>query len=130
MVQHHETDDRDNVLLQGQTVSAVKDDEAVFCPLQPGQASFHHGWTLHASMANQSDDRRIGLNVQFLATHVRQTKHDSDSAMLVRGVDEYQHFKADKPASRDLDLLILHGKRHLKTHMWPSQAQQITHNWY
>ena len=103
MVQHHETDDHDNVLLQGQTVSAVKDDEAVFCPLQPGQASFHHGWTLHASMANQSDDRRIGLNVQFLATHVRQTKHDLDSAMLVRGVDEYQHFKADKPASRDLD---------------------------
>ena len=71
--------------------------DAVMCPLQPGQASFHHGWTLHASMPNHSDDRRIGLNVQYLATHMHQTKHDQDSAMLVRGADYYQHFIEDFP---------------------------------
>ena len=100
---HHETADQNNVLLQGQTVANAPEAEAKLCPLAAGEASFHHGWTLHASQANESDDRRIGLNVQFLATHVRQTKHDLDTAMLVRGVDAYQHFDSDKAALRDLD---------------------------
>jgi len=94
--------DKDNVLLQSQTVHNVDENGAVLCPLQPGEASFHHGWTLHASMPNKSNDRRIGLNVQYLATHVRQTKHDLDTAMLVRGRDEYGHFEPDIPASADL----------------------------
>ena len=99
--QHDLHDDPDNVLLQSQTVQGVPEEKAVLCPLQPGEASFHHGWTLHASMANQSDDRRIGLNVQYVAPHVRQTKHDKDSAMLVRGQDKYGHFRTDVPATEE-----------------------------
>jgi len=91
---HATTDDENNVLLQGQTVQEVDETSAILCPLEPGEASFHHGWTLHASMPNKSDDRRIGLNVQYIAPHVRQTKHDLDTALLVRGVDRYQHFKS------------------------------------
>ncbi len=34
---------------------------------------------------------------------MRQTKHDSDSAMLVRGKDRYHHVLTDQPAERDLD---------------------------
>ena len=102
-IDHEATEDRDNVLLQGQTVRGVEEDKAVMCPLQPGEASFHHGWTLHASMPNRSADRRIGLNVQYLAAHVRQTKHDLDSAMLVRGEDRYRNFETDVPAESDLD---------------------------
>ena len=102
MIDHQVTEDETNVLLQGQTVKGVNEENSVLCPLTPGQASFHHGWTLHASMANNSDDRRIGLNVQYFATHVRQTKHDLDTAMLVRGEDSYQHFGADMPATEDL----------------------------
>ena len=66
-VDHVATEDDGNVLLQGQTVEGVSEDQAVMCPLKPGQASFHHGWTLHASMPNESTDRRIGLNAQFIA---------------------------------------------------------------
>ena len=101
--EHDTSPDDDNVLLQGQTVLGVDEARAAMCPLQPGEASFHHGWVLHASMPNQSDDRRIGLNVQFLAPHVRQTKHDLDSAMLVRGTDRFGHFREDIPASADFD---------------------------
>ena len=54
-------------------------------------------------MPNASTDRRIGLNVQYLAAHVRQTKHDLDSAMLVRGEDRYGNFETDIPAESDLD---------------------------
>ena len=100
--EHDITEDDSNVLLQGQTVQGVSEQTAVMCPLAPGEASFHHGWTLHASMPNVSNDRRIGLNVQYLASHVRQTKHDLDTAMLVRGVDNYRNFEIDMPATSDL----------------------------
>ncbi len=102
-IDHEVTDDAANVLLQGQTVPGVDENRAVTCMLEPGQASFHHGWTLHASMPNVSADRRIGLNIQYLAPHIRQTKGDSDSAMLVRGQDRYSHFEVDTPAETDLD---------------------------
>jgi hypothetical protein len=100
--QHHITDDPSNVLYSGQTVNEVNEWLAVACQLQPGQASFHHGWTLHSSMPNESDDRRIGLNVQFIAPHLRQTKHDADSAILVRGEDRFHHFEQDIVATSDL----------------------------
>jgi len=100
---HQTTEDKDNVLLQGQTVTGIDTRNAVECDLRPGEASFHHGWTLHASMPNSSNDRRIGLNVQYLAPHIRQTKHDLDTAMLVRGVDKYKHFVNDVAASTDLE---------------------------
>lgn len=102
-IEHEATDDDANVLLQGQTVRDVDEGAAIMCPLQPGEASFHHGWTLHASMPNRSDDRRIGLNIQYLGAHVRQTKHDLDTAMLVRGEDRYRNFEPDVPAETDLD---------------------------
>ena len=104
---HTTTNDVDNVLLQGQTVSGVNECDAHACPLAPGEATFHHGWTLHDSMPNQSADRRIRLNVQYLATQVRQTKHNMDTAMLIRGQDEYGHFEPDKPATSDLNLAAI-----------------------
>ena len=91
------------MLFQGQTVQAVDESKARVCALQPGQASFHHGWTLHSSSPNTSDTRRIGLNVQYIAPSMRQTKDDKDSAMLVRGEDRFNHFTPDLPAASDLD---------------------------
>ncbi|MDU8944560.1 phytanoyl-CoA dioxygenase family protein [Ovoidimarina sediminis] len=98
-LEHETGEDADNVLFQSQTVHGVDEGHSVICPLAPGEASFHHGWVLHASMPNRSDDRRIGLNVQYIAPHVRQTKHDRDSVMLVRGEDRYGHFMRDVPAT-------------------------------
>jgi ectoine hydroxylase-related dioxygenase (phytanoyl-CoA dioxygenase family) len=101
--EHVVTHDAANVLLQGQTVQAVDETGATLCALHPGQASFHHGWTLHSSLPNTSDDRRIGLNVQYIAPSMRQTKHDEGSALLVRGEDHFKHFREDQPATSDLD---------------------------
>ena len=111
---HFITEDKNNVLLQGQTVGGVDENSSMLCPLKPGQASFHHGWTLHASMANKSDDRRIGLNVQYLATHVKQTKHDRDTALLLRGVDNYGHFGLDVGAKSDLNPAALLKQKELE----------------
>ncbi|MEM7044110.1 MAG: phytanoyl-CoA dioxygenase family protein [Pseudomonadota bacterium] len=101
VIEHATNQDDDNVLLQSQTVTGIDETLAVMCPLKPGEASFHHGWTLHASMPNNSQDRRIGLNAQFIAPHIRQTKHDQDTALLVRGEDPYNHFATDHPATSD-----------------------------
>lgn len=103
MKKHQKTADENNVLYQGQTVDDVDEKDAVVCPLQPGEASFHHGWTLHASLPNRSNDRRIGLNVQYIKPSMKQLKHDGDSAMLVLGEDLYNHFLPDVPAETDLD---------------------------
>ena len=110
---HRNTSDSANVLYQGQTVEDVDESRSVVCALRPGEASFHHGWTLHASSPNCSDDRRIGFNAQYVATHMRQTQHSRDTAMLVCGADAFNHFGVDIPASGDLQPRALARQREL-----------------
>lgn len=110
---HRATESESNLLYQGQTVDGVDESLGVYCALEPGEASFHHGWTLHSSLPNRSGERRIGLNAQYVATHIRQTKHDRDTAMLVRGVDAFGHFGADIPAQGDLEPEALERQREL-----------------
>ncbi len=100
---HKSTNDSHNVLSRGQTVLNIDIDKAVSCSLKPGEASFHHGLTLHASQPNNSNDRRIGLNLQFITTDMKQLKSNNDSALLVRGVDNYKNFKIDIVAKNDFD---------------------------
>lgn len=102
--------DPNNVLLQSQRVAEVDEDGAVHCPLQPGQASLHHGWTLHCSAPNASADRRIGLNVQYVATHVRQTKLPGMSAMLVRGEDKFGYYEKEIPPRKNLEARALEAR--------------------
>lgn len=101
----HETSENDphNVLFQAQRVADVDESAATLCALAPGQASFHHGWTLHCSAPNRGADRRIGLNIQYIAPHIRQTKLPGYSALLVRGEDRFGHYESETPAARDLD---------------------------
>jgi len=87
--------------LLGQQIRDVDTSGAVFCELEAGQASFHHGWTIHASSPNVSDDRRIGLNVQYLAPHNRMVDAAA-SALLVRGTDRHHNFASDEAPSGDL----------------------------
>ena len=96
-------EDDNNVLYQNQRVVDVDESKAVAAELKSGQASFHHGWLLHASSPNASADRRIGLNIQYIAPHVRQRKLSGFTALLARGVDRYQHYDRDLVATSDLD---------------------------
>ena len=83
----------DNVLSRGQElVDDFDKDAAVDVVLKPGQMSLHHGHVIHGSNPNHSDQRRIGLNLQFIAPSVRQREMKNDSAMLIRGRDDHQHF--------------------------------------
>jgi len=114
---HTDRRDPNNVLARGQEVAEVGEEDAVLVPLLPGQASFHHGWTLHASLPNRSDDRRIGLNAQFITPDVRQTVSQSETAMLVRGKDRFGHFRSEHPAVEDLSGESLQRHRRLDAEM-------------
>ena len=109
---HEDSEDDSNVLFRGQSVQGINESDAVLCPLAPGEASFHHGWTLHASMPNASDDRRIGFNVQFIAPSVRQLINKNETATLVRGEDRFKHYEADTFATgvMDPDALVRHAE--------------------
>jgi ectoine hydroxylase-related dioxygenase (phytanoyl-CoA dioxygenase family) len=95
--------DENNVLFQNQRIADIDESRAVPAELKPGQASFHHGWLVHSSSPNQSDDRRIGLNIQYIAPQVRQVKLPGFTTLLVRGEDRYHHHDADVIATSDLD---------------------------
>ena len=101
--EHHSTEDKNNVLLRGQTVSGIDLSNSKSCPLAPGEASFHHGLTLHSSKPNNSNDRRIGLNFQYITPDMKQLKNKNDSAICVRGEDKFNNFKIDKIAKTDFD---------------------------
>ena len=98
-VEHAENSDGDNLLLLGQHITDVDESAGVYCTLEPGEASFHHGWTVHRSTPNVSSDRRIGLNVQYVAPHNLQHSA-AHSATLLRGEDRFGHYGPEpKPQS-------------------------------
>ncbi len=96
---HSITEDSNNVLYLGQKVEGISDNQSRCVSLKAGEASLHHGWTLHTSHPNRSDERRIGLNFNYISTDMFQTQTEEDSATLVRGVDTYNHFKIDIPST-------------------------------
>ena len=100
--EHVERPSNNNVLLLGQQIEAVDEHLAQPCALDAGQASFHHGWTIHTSAANRSSDRRIGLNAQFVAPHNRQAGK-AMTATLVRGEDQYGYFESERAPASELD---------------------------
>jgi hypothetical protein len=80
----------------------IDEEGTVLAELEPGQASVHDGKLLHASGPNRSDERRIGLTINYIAPHVRQVVTREDFATLVRGEDRYGHFRHVPPPSSDL----------------------------
>ncbi len=103
-VEHADTFHKDNLLTRGQEIAVdVNEADAVYAELAPGQASLHHVLLFHGSAPNQSDDRRIGLAIRYIPTHVKQAVGTRDWATLVRGVDTYGHFAPEPRPVRDLD---------------------------
>ena len=71
---HDDTFGEDNILTRGQTVADVNEAEAVDLILRPGQMSIHHARTVHGSMPNQGDERRMGIALQaYMGPDSRQT---------------------------------------------------------
>src|ERR1700748_687287 len=103
-VAHEDTFDKNNLLTRGQEIAVEVDEaQAVHVELQPGQASLHHVLLFHGSEPNQSDQRRIGLAIRYIPTHLKQAVGHRDWATLVRGKDAYGHFEPEHVPKHDLE---------------------------
>lgn len=98
VVPHNDTFAADNMLSRGQEIAVAVDESATInAELRPGQMSLHHGLAFHASNANRTSDRRIGLAFRYVPTSNRQTGKEKTQASLVRGVDAFGHFELTAP---------------------------------
>lgn len=102
-LEHRDTFHEHNLLSRGQEIAVqVPESEGVLVPLKAGEISLHHVKLVHGSEPNRTSDRRIGLAIRYIPTHVRQLK-TRDSAMLVRGEDRHGHFDPEPSPATDLD---------------------------
>ncbi|MCC7547822.1 MAG: phytanoyl-CoA dioxygenase family protein [Burkholderiales bacterium] len=101
---HKDTFAADNLLTRGQEVQVEVDERRVVdIELQPGEFSLHHVRIVHGSEPNNSDMRRIGFAIRYIPTYLKQLAGPRDSAMLVRGVDDYHHFDMEPRPRADMD---------------------------
>jgi non-heme Fe2+,alpha-ketoglutarate-dependent halogenase len=110
-VAHRDTFAADNLLSRGQEIQVdVDEKDAVDIVLQPGEFSLHHVRIIHGSEPNNADWPRIGFTIRYVPTHVRQIG-GRDSAMLVRGVDEFRNFDPEPRPAGDFhpDAVAFHG---------------------
>ena len=103
-IREHGTSDRAGNLLsinQEVPVTTAEEQSAVDLCLRAGEASLHHGMSIHGSNPNLSSRRRCGMTIRFVPPYVRQTAINSQgrrwNAMLVRGEDRYGHFSQPGP---------------------------------
>jgi len=90
---HQDSWDPDNILTRGQTIKEpINEDEAVWVELKAGEASIHHVDLFHASTANVSPERRVGVAIRYITPQAHQTRIDEDYATLVSGEDRFGHF--------------------------------------
>ena len=96
LMEHHQPRRPGNLLTRGQEIAEdIDESRAVTIELAPGQMSLHDVRLAHASAPNGSESQRIGFAIRYAATHVRNTATRRDSALLVCGVDRYEHFDTE-----------------------------------
>jgi len=92
----------DNLLTRGQEIAVEVDEAAaVNVLLRAGQASFHHGHMFHASGANGTNSRRLGVAIRYVAPSMKQVSGDRLLVSHVSGEDRHGHFEhIPAPAGR------------------------------
>lgn len=128
---HKDTDDDDNMLTRGQTItSGVDESRAIYMPLATGEMSLHNYRAAHGSGPNLADDRRIGVSMHFMPTETEQIVGNWDTAALVRGHDNYNHFTHVPRPSCDFDpkLMPLHEKANIALREVLYAGAQVANN--
>lgn len=100
---HEDEAGEGNLLSRGQTLAEMIDTPTVDLAMRAGEFSLHHTHLIHRSGANRSSDRRIGIGLSYIPTHVRHVGPNRLSAMLVRGQDRYGNFDIEPRPAADYD---------------------------
>ena len=102
-VHHGKGETKNNLLSNGQFIDVGADKRAEFLEVPAGHFSLHDTYLVHASAPNKSEERRIGIGVSYIPTHVKCTHGERVSATLVRGEDKYRHFLEEQPPIKAYD---------------------------
>ena len=95
-IAHDDKPEPMNMIRRGQGISERFDAETGCpMPLRVGEMSLHHTDLVHASGANDTNDRRIGLAISYIPARVRPTGAVQPHALCVRGQD-YGHFQPEQ----------------------------------
>ena len=99
-----DTGDEDSILSRPYRVTSAFDEaQAVDVVMRPGELTLQHDHTIHGSRPNRSKARRIGLLADFTTPDARKESRARESAILVRGVDDYGYWLADETPGDTLD---------------------------
>jgi len=93
---HGKSNRQGNMLGHDQEIepSYIDEGRAVDLLLKAGQASLHHGITVHGSNPNRSNRRRCGMTVRFTTPDVKPVEGIfRDKPILLCGEDRYGNFK-------------------------------------
>jgi len=106
LIPHDERPSSDHVIRAGKGIfDRYGPDDGVPVPVPAGAMSLHHTHTVHASGPNRGTDRRIGVGISYIPTHVAPRADPRTSTLLVRGVDDHGHFHSEerlgKPLSKE-----------------------------
>lgn len=111
---HEDTFDANNLLSRGQEVKVdVAEEDKTAIEIHPGQMSLHHGLTIHGSGPNTSDDRRIAAVIRYMRPDVLP-EGDKPFAILARGQDKFQNFRATTPPKALFDADALGQYAHVR----------------
>ena len=78
-VDHRDTVEPNNILKRGQTIThAIDEDQTVWVTLEPGEVSLHHVDMWHASPANTTNRRRVGVALRYMTP-----LHDSNASRRI-----------------------------------------------
>jgi non-heme Fe2+,alpha-ketoglutarate-dependent halogenase len=95
--------DANNLAGQGQTARDVDESRAADAVLRAGEVVFHHESVIHGSQPNNSDHPRVGFSIHYCAPHVRETRFDGATALLLRGTDTHGYWDPDPMPKQDFD---------------------------
>ena len=99
-----DTGDEDSILSRPYRVTSDFDEaQAVDVLLRPGELTLQHDHTIHGSRPNRSKARRIGLLADFTTPDARKESGARESAILVRGVDDFGYWRTDETPDGELD---------------------------
>ena len=104
----------------------VEEPAVVPAPLRAGEFSLHHTLCLHRSQPNRTSQRRVGLAISYIPTHVRHIGTPCKApAMLVRGKDTYGHFEFEQPPVGDFDPVSRAAHARYYIHYRANYSEQV-----
>lgn len=89
----------------------VDESRALDVELQPGEFSIHNIELLHGGGPNESDHDRIGFVMRFISAET-YCKSSVDSAMLVRGSYQGEHFELEPRPTADFSAKAMAALEH------------------